>query len=372
MQKRTRVAVIFGGRSSEHAISCITGAAVMRALDPHRYEVVPVGVTPEGSWLAVEADPRRWELHGDGPLPQVSATDGQQLALPSTTEEPNLTILTAGEVPRALGAVDVVFPVLHGPYGEDGTLQGMLELADIRYVGAGVLSSAVSMDKHYMKLVLAGNGIPTGPYTVVLPGQWDRDPDEVRARVEPLGLPVFVKPARAGSSMGVSKVETTDQLGPAIIEATGHDPKVIVEAAVTGREIECGVLEDLDAGPPRTSPPGEVEVLDGAHSFYDFSAKYLDEDSVRLTCPADLSARVTERVQQLARATFTAVGCEGLARVDCFVTGDEQVVVNEINTMPGFTPFSMFPRMWQAAGVPYGELVDTLVHLAMRRRVGLR
>lgn len=371
---RTRVAVVFGGRSSEHAISCVTAAGVMAAIDPERYEVVPVGITTDGRWVLAEGDPSQWAIT-DGELPSVDerAAGGASLALSQGLNSRELVTLQPDEVPRVLGQVDVVFPLLHGPFGEDGTLQGMLELSDTRYVGAGVLSSALSMDKHYMKSVLSAHALPVGPYVVVLPVEWENDSASVQDAVAALGYPVFVKPARAGSSMGITKVHGPDELEAAIAVAREHDPKVLVEAAIEGREIECGVLQSVDDGEPLTTDPGEIEVVEGSgHEFYDFEAKYLDGAGVRLSCPADLLPEVADEVRRLARQTFVVMGCEGLARVDFFVTRDQRVVVNELNTMPGFTPTSMYPRMWERSGVPYEELVERLLQLALRRRTGLR
>jgi D-alanine-D-alanine ligase len=286
-----------------------------------------------------------------------------------------LLALPAAAGAQVLSGVDVVFPLLHGPYGEDGTIQGMLELSDTRYVGAGVLSSAASMDKHFMKAVLVASGLPVGPHVVILPAEWTADPDACLDSIASLSFPVFVKPARAGSSMGISRIgDPTDLAGlrAAVEFAREHDPKVVVEAGIEGREIECGVMSDLAGGPPLTSLPGEIEVVGGGHTFYDFEAKYLDEASVRLSCPADLPDSVSDRVREIAARTFVAMGCEGLARVDVFVLRDGSVVVNELNTMPGFTPFSMFPRMWEKSGVSYRELVDRLLQLALSRPVGLR
>lgn len=368
---RPRVAVLFGGRSSEHSISCVTAAGVLAAIDPDRYDVLPIGITRDGEWLAVNADAARFELDG-GDLPEVVASEADvPVVLGQSVHRHDLVRLTSGEVASVLGSVDVVFPVLHGPYGEDGTVQGMLELTDIRYVGSGVLSSAVSMDKAMMKAVLSAAGLPIGPYTVVLPGDWERDPALCLDSVASLGLPVFVKPARAGSSMGITKVTSADGVAAAIEAAREHDPKVIVEAAIEGREIECGVLGALDGSAPLTSLPGEIEVI-GGHDFYDFEAKYLDAGNVRLTCPAELRDEVVETVREVAARAFVAMGCEGLARVDVFVTRDGGVVVNELNTMPGFTPFSMFPRMWAETGVGYPALIDHLLQLALTRPLGLR
>jgi D-alanine-D-alanine ligase len=369
-QRRPRVAVVFGGRSGEHAISCVTAAGVLQAIDRDAWDVVPIGITPNGRWVLAGDDPKRWQIEA-GVLPEVTDDEGPEVVVPLEVGAGALTVLDPGEVPRALGAVDVVLPLLHGPFGEDGTIQGMLELADVRYVGSGVLASAASMDKHYMKVLLAGAGLPVGPYLVVRPRDWERRPDEVRADVEELGWPVFVKPARAGSSIGITKVKGPEELDEAMTQARRHDPKVVIEAAVVGREIECAVLESLDGGTPATSLPGEIRVVSG-HEFYDFEAKYLDEDSVRLECPADLPDDVVHRVRDLSVRTFEAMGCEGLARVDFFVTAAGEVVVNEINTMPGFTPFSMYPRMWEQTGLPYPALVDRLLRLALNRRTGLR
>ncbi len=368
--RRPRVAVVFGGRSSEHAISCVTAAGVLKAIDAEAWDVVPIGITPTGRWVLASDDPKHWQIEG-GELPRVAEDEGPGVVMPLQAGAGELTVLEPGEVPRLLGSVDVVFPLLHGPFGEDGTIQGLLELADVRYVGSGVLASAASMDKHYMKVLLDGAGLPVGPYTVVLPRDWERHPDRVRDDVEELGYPVFVKPARAGSSIGITKVSRAEDLDAAIEAARAHDPKVVIEAMLLGREIECAVLESADGGPPATSLPGEIEVV-GDHEFYDFEAKYLDEASVRLTCPADLPDRVVRSVRDLAARAFEAMGCEGLARVDFFVQEDGRVVVNEINTMPGFTPFSMYPRMWEQTGLPYPDLVDRLLTLAQRRPTGLR
>lgn len=367
---KPRVAVVFGGRSSEHAISCVTAAGVLRAIDRDAYDVLPIGITPDGRWVLAADDPSRWELTG-GVLPEVKDGDGPGVIVPLEVGSRSLTVLEPDRVPRTLGAVDVVFPLLHGPFGEDGTLQGLMELADIRYVGSGVMASAASMDKHVMKVMLAGAGLPVGPYLVVPARRWEREPDEVRADVEELGWPVFVKPARAGSSIGITKVHRPEDLDAAIEAARQHDPKVVIEAMITGREIECAVLESLDGGPPATSLPGEIEVV-GGHEFYDFEAKYLDEANVRLSCPADLPDAVAHRVRELSVRTFEAMGCEGLARVDFFVTPEGEVLVNELNTMPGFTPVSMYPRMWAATGLDYSSLVDRLLQLALHRPTGLR
>jgi D-alanine-D-alanine ligase len=368
--RRPRVALVFGGRSGEHAVSCMTAASVLRALDRSSYDVVPIGITRTGRWVLAADEPARYELT-EGRLPEVTPDEGPQVVVPLESGDAALTVLEANQVPRALGEVDVVFPLLHGPFGEDGTLQGLLELADVRYVGSGVLASAAGMDKHVMKLLLAAQGIPVGDHLLVTARQWERDPESVRADVEELGYPVYVKPSRAGSSLGIARVKGPADLDAAVEDARRHDPRIIVEAEIEGREVECAVLESIDGGAPATSLPGEIEV-GAAYEFYDFEAKYLSGEAVRLSCPADLPDDVVHRVRDLAARTFEALGCEGLARVDFFVRGDGDVLVNEINTMPGFTPISMYPRMWAATGLDYPSLVDRLVQLALHRRTGLR
>lgn len=367
---RQRVVLLFGGRSGEHAISCATAGGVLRAIDRTRFDVVPVGITRSGQWVIAEDNPDRWAIT-EGQLPEVIAADAEVL-LPLAIDQRALRLLTQGELPQVIGNVDVIFPLLHGPFGEDGTLQGLLELADMKYVGAGVLASAVGMDKHFMKLVLAGQGLPVSPFTVIRPGQWEADPAACMRAVADLGLPVFVKPARGGSSLGISKVDDLADLPAAIAEAQLHDPKIIVEAGVIGREIECAVLGGRAGQRPRASLPGEIKVTDAARGFYDFEAKYLAEATVELTCPADLPDDIIAEVRDLAVRTFDAVSAEGLSRVDVFVTPDGAVIVNEINTMPGFTPFSMYPRMWEASGLSYPELITELIELALERPTGLR
>jgi D-alanine-D-alanine ligase len=369
--RKPRVAIVFGGRSSEHAVSCATAAGVMQAIDREAYDVIPVGISRDGHWVLSDGDPRRLELTASQ-RPEVDG-DGAGVMVPLATTDRSLTVLEAGEVPRSLGEVDVVFPLLHGPFGEDGTIQGMLELADVRYVGSGVFASAAGMDKHYMKVVFASAGLPVGPYAVVTDAQWRRDPAAAMDAVASLKYPVFVKPARAGSSMGITKVGVPEDLEAAIEAAREHDRKVIVEQGIVGREIECAVLQGRGTEPPRVSQVGEIVVEAGhGHEFYDFEAKYLEDQGVVLSCPADVPERVAAEVQRLAAAAFEALGCEGLARVDCFYTDTGDVIVNEINTMPGFTPHSMYPQMWAASGLGYPELIDELVQLALSRPVGLR
>ena len=363
---RTRIAVVFGGRSTEHAISCVSAGSVLAALDRDRYDVVAVGITPEGRWVLAPDDPAALTIAGRE-LPQVK--DGQAVALPGDPTAGGLVPLEDG--PAVLGTVDVVFPVLHGPYGEDGTIQGLLEMAGVPYVGSGVLASAAAMDKAVAKPLLRAAGLTVADAVVLRRRRWEADPEGCTREVERLGLPVFVKPARGGSSIGISRVSDLADLAVAVEDALRCDPKVLVEAAVPGREIECGVLDGATVDDePEASLPAEVRVV-GDYEFYDFEAKYLDA-ATELTVPAELPAEVTARLQQAARTAFTALDCEGLARVDFFVGDDGALVVNEVNTMPGFTATSMFPRMWAASGLDYPALVDRLVTSALRRGVGLR
>ncbi|MGC5584065.1 D-alanine--D-alanine ligase family protein [Ornithinimicrobium sp. W1679] len=365
-----RVAVVFGGRSEEHSISCATAASVLRTLDRDRYDVVPIGITREGHWVLVPDDPSALEIR-DGRLPEVPGT-GRQVMVPLGGVDHVWRLVEDDGSTTEIGVVDVVLPLLHGPFGEDGTIQGLLELADIRYVGCGVLASAAMMDKHVMKVVFSAAGLPVGPYTVVTDLAWRRDREACLEAARALRFPVFVKPARAGSSVGVHKVDDPAELEAAVEKARTHDPKVLVEQGVAGREIECGVLQGRGTDEPRVSECGEITVTGGGHEFYDFEAKYLDEASVRITAPADVAPSVREEIHRVARTAFEAAGCEGLARVDCFVTPEGGVVLNEINTMPGFTPFSMYPQAWAATGLSYPELVEELLQLALARPLGLR
>ncbi|MBW4095253.1 MAG: D-alanine--D-alanine ligase [Acidobacteria bacterium] len=368
--RKPRVAVLFGGRSSEHAVSCVTAAGVLGAIDRSKYQVIPIGIARNGQWVLPEGNPEQWALNS-GELPEVGPSD-ETVTLAEIGGTHQLIVAQTNEVPRELGTVDVVFPLLHGPFGEDGTVQGMLELSDTRYVGAGVLASAVGMDKHFMKVIFAAAGLNVGPYVAVTDRQWRTDPAAVRAEVATLGLPVFVKPARAGSSMGISKVDALDQLDAAIASAREHDLKLVIEAGIVGREIECAVLQGHGTDAPRTSMPGEVDISGSTHTFYDFAAKYVDEKAAALSCPADLPADAAAAVREQAAAAFEAVGAEGLSRVDFFYTEQGDVIINEINTMPGFTPVSMYPQMWAASGLSYSELIDELISLALERPVGLR
>ncbi|MFB7114732.1 D-alanine--D-alanine ligase family protein [Streptomyces sp. NPDC056190] len=371
--RKPRVAVVCGGRSSEHGISVVTAGAVLRAIDRTKYEVLPIGITRDGRWALTADEPERMAIT-EGRTPSVEElTDSAEggVVLPVDPANREVVYSEPGSVPKALGEVDVVFPVLHGPYGEDGTLQGLLELSGVPYVGSGVLASAVGQDKEYMKRVFTSFGLKVGPYVVIRPREWAQDPSAARKKIVDFagehGWPLFVKPARAGSSIGITKVDDLAGLDEAVEEAQRHDPKVLVEAALRGREIECGVLEFEDG--PRASVPAEIPPPE-AHAYYDFEAKYID--STPGVVPAPLTDEETAEVRRLAVEAFEAASCEGLVRADFFLTEDGEFVINEINTMPGFTPISMYPQMWQASGISYPELVDRLIQAALRRSTGLR
>jgi D-alanine-D-alanine ligase len=361
--RKTRIAVVFGGRSTEHSVSAVSAGSILAALDPDEYEVVPVGITREGRWVLTSGDTQSLAIQGRR-LPEITDGSGAAVVLPGDPTSGGLVVLDPADGARALGGVDVVFPALHGAYGEDGTIQGLLEMAGVPYVGSNVFASAAAMDKEFTKTLAAAAGIPLGPHVVLRAGATLSEADKAR-----LQLPVFVKPARAGSSYGVSKVKHWGDLDAAIASARAIDPKVLVETAMVGREVECGVIEGEHGGPPEASLLAEVRVVKD-HEFYDFEAKYLD-DSCEFDIPADLPDRVTKQIQEYACRTFSALDCAGLARVDFFVTPELDVYLNEINTMPGFTATSMFPRMWAASGLEYSKLVSRLVRTALRRGTGL-
>jgi D-alanine-D-alanine ligase len=371
-QRKIRVAVVFGGRSTEHAISCASAGLVLSAIDADRYEVIPVGITTDGRWVLTSGDPARLAL-SSGTLPSVEsvATPGAEIVPAAGTGA--LQVRTAGDVPRDLGEVDLVLPLLHGAYGEDGTIQGLLEMTGTRYAGAGVFASAAGMDKEYMKLIMSARGLPIVRHVVVHDRDWRSGLGErkrILDEIAELGWPVFVKPARGGSSIGISRVTDPADLEQAIEAARSHDPKVLAEQAVDGMEIECAVLEGLDGGPPEASLPGHV-LVDERSQFYDFEAKYLTSQTT-MQVPAPVPGAVAERIRQLACAAFDALSCEGLARVDFFYTTDGKILVNEINTMPGMTPASAFPMMWAATGLPLAQLIDRIIQTALRKRPGLR
>lgn len=365
---RPRVLLLFGGRSSEHPISCVTAAGVLHAADRQRWDVVPVGVARSGLWSHDELDVASFRLDGDV-LPEVPEPEApvSLRALPDGTVE-----LTAADG-SSLGPVDVVFPLLHGPWGEDGTLQGMFESLGLPYVGCGVLASAVGMDKHFMKVAFQAAGLEVGPWETITARDWARDPEAALARAGALAYPLFVKPARAGSSFGITRVTEPAGLRAAVEEARRFDPKVVVEAGIVGREIECAVLDGHGAAAPRASLPGEIVVAhdEGETQFYDFESKYQDTGTTQLSCPAELPEEEIERLRALAIRAFEAVDGSGLGRCDFFFTPDGRWVVNEINTMPGFTPISMYPAMWERTGLSYDDLISELLDLALERGVGL-
>ncbi|WP_326759342.1 D-alanine--D-alanine ligase [Streptomyces phaeochromogenes] len=371
--RKPRVAVVFGGRSSEHGISMVTAGAVLRAIDRTKYDVLPIGITREGRWVLTADEPERMAIteRRTPDVEELAESSEGGVILPVDPANREVVYSEPGSVPKALGEVDVVFPMLHGPYGEDGTLQGLLELSGVPYVGSGVLASAVGQDKEYMKRVFISFGLPVGPYVVIRPREWELDESTARKKIIDFagehGWPLFVKPARAGSSIGITKVDDLSGLDEAIAAARQHDPKFLVEALLRGREIECGVLEFEDG--PRASVPAEIPPVQ-SHDYYDFEAKYID--SAPGLVPAPLTPEQTAEVRRLAVEAFDAASCEGLVRADFFLTEDGTFVINEINTMPGFTPISMYPQMWEATGVPYPELVDRLIQAALRRSTGLR
>jgi D-alanine-D-alanine ligase len=360
MAGKIRVGVVFGGRSAEHEVSLQSARNVLEALDREKYEPVLIGIDREGRWRLDEQTKLLYEQAR--PLPNLAVGDQREVALIARGEQSRLMDLSAG---KELGRLDVVFPVLHGPYGEDGSVQGLCRLANLPCVGAGILGSAVGMDKDVMKRLLRDAGIPIARFiTLTRGGNAGRTVAAGFAAVKAeLGAPVFVKPANLGSSVGIARAGTAEEYERAVAAAFTYDTKVIVEEAIVGREIECAVLGN---DTPSASVPGEI-VTGGGHSFYDYDAKYLDEHGATLLIPAPLDAPTAERVRSLAVRTFTTLCCEGMARVDMFLRKNGEILVNEINTIPGFTKISMYPKLWEATGVSYGELVDRLITLAVER-----
>jgi len=379
-QRKIRVAVVFGGRGPEHQVSCMGGGNMLAAIDRSRYEVIPVGITTEGNWVQVADAPDRLAVT-DGQLPTVEAVADQGSEVIPWSG--GVIASAPSQIPHLFGEVDVVLPVLHGPYGEDGTIQGLLEMAGVPYVGAGVLASAVSMDKEYMNLIFTARGLPIGPYVVVRERDWPGhsaaelaaaatsvEAKQVLNDIAELGWPVFVKPARGGSSLGTSKAHDVAQLHEAIASARRYDPKVLVEAAIDGVEVEVSVLEGIDGAAPDTSIPGEL-LVNGGEEFWDFEAKYLDPAS-GMAIPARIPDGAIAEIRRLGAAAFDAVSCEGLARVDFFYTRDGRVILNEINTMPGLSPASYFQKMWEASGLPFPQLIDRLLQTTLKKGTGLR
>jgi D-alanine-D-alanine ligase len=362
MKAKLTVAVLFGGRSSEHSISCATARGVLQAIDSSVYDVIPIGITRDGAFTLASADPRDYVLTA-GQLPEVE-DNGTRIHWPESVASRELWVSGDG-VDRSLGSVDVVFPILHGPFGEDGTIQGMLELLGLPYVGSGVLASSLGMDKHFTKLVLQAAGIEVAPWRTVNRFDWGKRPQAIRAMAEQMTLPVFIKPARAGSSVGVSKVSNWDTFATAMDIAFGEDDHVLIEAGVVGREVECAVLQGRPGEPTRASVAGEIVIT--GREFYDFEAKYLDAPGIELVCPAPMTVDELAELQRLSIRAFEAIDGAGLARVDFFLT-ETGFVLNEINTMPGFTSISMFPRCWQETGLNYSDLIDELIQVALAHR----
>ena len=378
---KKRIVVMYGGKADEHSISCISAASALRALDTDKFEAIPVGITKDGKWIVNGENPLGWSL--DEGLPTVEKTPGaKDVVLEVALGQDGFFAREDDGTLTPFGHVDAVFPVLHGPYGEDGTIQGLFEMMGVPYVGCGVLASAACMDKHYTKVLLAAAGIPVAPGITLDARSFDKasefkaNADAIMAQVSEAGLqyPLFVKPSRAGSSFGVTKVEKADdretqqdRLAAAIATAGEHDWKVLVEQGIDGREIECAVLCPKAGDEPEASWPGEI-VLDHQNDdqFYDFDSKYMDASASHVEVPANLPVSVLEDVRDVARRAFKAVDGAGLSRVDTFVTPDGTVMVNEINTMPGFTPISMYPKAWDATGVSYTELITRLIEGVLR------
>ncbi|QAY33767.1 D-alanine--D-alanine ligase [Bifidobacterium pullorum subsp. gallinarum] len=370
---KKRIVVLYGGKADEHPISCISTAGVLKAMDTERFEPIPVGITKSGQWIVNGEDPRGWDLSDDA-LPEVKVTPQSRPVLLDVSRGCD-GFLVGGDTVESLGHIDAVLPVLHGPYGEDGTIQGLLEMMNVPYVGCGVLASAACMDKHYTKVLLNAAGIATAPGVTLDARSFDAsdgfasDAAAIMAEVEAAGLryPLFVKPSRAGSSFGVTKVEREGdaaELAAAVFEASHHDWRVLIEQGIDAREIECAVLCAKPGDEPKASWPGEIVLdrrEDGGDQFYDFDSKYMDSSASHVEVPANLPEETLQRVRETAIKAFKAVDGMGLSRVDSFVTADGAIMINEINTMPGFTPISMYPKAWEATGLSYTDLITTLI-----------
>jgi D-alanine-D-alanine ligase len=360
MDKQT-VVVLFGGRSSEHSISSATAGGVLGAIDRDRYDVIPVGITREGAFVLEDDDPAKFPLDAEH-LPEV-VDNGSRVRWPEPGGDRTLRVVHADGTVEGLGEIDIVLPILHGTHGEDGTIQGYFDTLEVPYAGGGVLDSALCMDKHFMKIALQAAGISVAPWVTVRRREWAADASSIREAAAALGLPLFVKPARAGSSVGVSKVAVPEELDAALALAFAEDDKVLIETGVTGREIEVAILEGSDG--VRASLPGEIVLT--SRGFYDFEGKYLGGDGVDVVCPAELTEAEVAAIQSAGIRAFEAVDGRGLARVDMFLTASGDLVVNELNTMPGFTPISMFPKCWVASGLSYGDLISELIEAGLRR-----
>lgn len=407
---KKRIVVLYGGKADEHPISCVSTAGVLKAMDTERFEPIPVGITKNGQWIVNGEDPRGWDLDG-GPLPEVTVTPESRPVLldigrgrdgfligphklledarkPASLFDVMRENYKAGvhrmgtdqHIVESLGHIDAVLPVLHGPYGEDGTIQGLLEMMDVPYVGCGVLASAACMDKHYTKVLLRAAGIPVAPGITIDARSYDRTDGftsstvDIMAMIEQAGLryPLFVKPSRAGSSFGVTKLEhegDAAELAAAVLEASNHDWRILIEQGIDAREIECAVLCAKPGDEPKASWPGEIVLdrrQDGDDQFYDFDSKYMDSEASHVEVPAHLPEETLRRVRETAIKAFKAVDGMGLSRVDSFVTADGRIMINEINTMPGFTPISMYPKAWEATGLSYTDLITTLIEGILR------
>lgn len=376
---KKRIVVMYGGKADEHSISCISAASALRALDTDKFEAIPVGITKDGKWIVNGENPLGWSL--DEGLPTVEKTPGaKEVVLEVALGQDGFFAREDDGTLTPFGHVDAVFPVLHGPYGEDGTIQGLFEMMGVPYVGCGVLASAACMDKHYTKVLLAAAGIPVAPGITLDARSFDKasefkvNADAIMAQVSEAGLqyPLFVKPSRAGSSFGVTKVEhegDAAELAAAVYEASHHDWRILVEQGIDAREIECAVLCPKAGEAPQASWPGEI-VLDkraeGDDQFYDFDSKYMDAAASHVEVPANLPEETLNLVRETAKKAFVAVDGAGLSRVDTFVTKDGKVMVNEINTMPGFTSISMYPKAWEATGVRYTDLITMLIEGVLR------
>lgn len=355
---RRRVAILFGGRSAEHEVSVVSARSVLEALDPERYEAIPIGVTKQGRWVLLPGGPPALAEGAPPGLPGVAEQAEGEVAL---DQRPGSHALVAPDGSRT--EIDVVFTVMHGPHGEDGSIQGFLEIAGVPYVGSGVLASALGMDKAVQKVLFAAAGIPVVPHEAVHEREWEDDPEATQARAEHLGYPLFVKPAGLGSSVGISKVADAAGLRGALESAFRYGRKAVLERSVEGaRELEVAVLGNDE---PVASVAGEI--VPRGHGFYDYEAKYLDGDGAELIVPAEIEPETLEEIRRMAVAAFRAIDASGMARVDFFLTAEGGLLLNEVNTIPGFTTISMYPKLWDASGVPYPELVDRLIELALER-----
>ncbi|MFZ5968828.1 MAG: D-alanine--D-alanine ligase [Bacillota bacterium] len=365
MAKKINVAVVFGGKSGEHEVSLMSATSIIRAMDKEKYNIIPLGITKEGNWMIYNGPVEKiesgeWEgisnkLLQDNPAKHVFSV----IPLGNQKSESSLEC-----IPQNLGEqIDVVFPVLHGPYGEDGTIQGLLEMANIPYVGAGVLASAVGMDKVFAKRLFEMAGLPMGKYCVIMRKKWKEDHETyIRMIEENFTYPVFVKPANLGSSVGISKAHDRDEFIKGVEEAAKHDRKILIEEFISCRELECGVLGNDE---PMASVVGEIVP---SHEFYDYEAKYFDDGKSKMIIPADIPEEKAQEIRELAVRGYKAIDCSGLGRVDFFMEkGTQNIYINEINTMPGFTKYSMYPLLWANTGLPYDQLIDRLIELAIER-----